>query len=79
MDYMVGELERMKISFEVDTSDSVWELIDGFTVVILKQIKKDAETDLACDWMPYEDKQLAQKRKEAAEVLLGFYEVKNED
>ena len=78
MDYMVGELEKMKISFDVDVSDSVWELIDGFTVVLLKQIKKDAETDLACEWMHEEDKQLAQQRRDAAEVLLEFYEVKED-
>jgi hypothetical protein len=68
----------MKISFDVDVSDSVWELIDGFTVVLLKQIKKDAEIDLACDWLPEEDKQLAQKRREATEVLLKYYGVKDE-
>jgi hypothetical protein len=79
MDYMVGELEKMKISFDVDVSDSVWELLDGFTVVLLKQIKKDAETDLACEWMHGEDKRLAQQRMEAANVLLDYYGVKNED
>lgn len=68
----------MKISFELDANNSVWELLDGFTVVMLKQVKVDAEKELSAEWIHEEDERLAKKRIKATKVLLDYYGVKDE-
>lgn len=62
----------MKLSFDIDAPDAFCDIIDGITVVLLKEIRKDAE-DLIAHHFHKDDVKDAKKRIKAVNVLLDYY------
>lgn len=62
----------MKLSFDIDAPDAFCDIIDGVTVVLLKEIRKDAE-HLIANHFHKDDVKEAKKRIKAVNVLLDYY------
>lgn len=62
----------MEIKFDIDTPNAFCDLIEGITIAILKDIKRDAELSISNAYLQGDIKD-AKKRIKAVNVLLEYY------
>lgn len=72
-------MSEMKISFEIDANNAMWDILDGLAVVLLKEIKKDAESTMSYPNCHPDDYKASKKRIKAVNMLLDYYGVKDDE